>query len=508
MKKVLVGGLGLVVLGYVGTTFYFGNSAEKQFKKTVKVVDSALQDQLVNVPNAPKMNLVVKDYSRGLVSASAKLRVKMDLSDLPVPIPPSQKKMFYDLELKVSQGPFILPLSKPGLAYVQSTLSLPEKLTQQAKAQLSDNSTLPQLDLSLFINFDESLKVNTSIPAFTLAHKQFPGSFNWKGMDMVYYLSKGLDSIKGQGVVKGMELKSPFANAIIEKMDMSSDMQASDYGLWVGDGSFNVPSIKVSARGRQMFLLSNWNMKSFADINNGLINVSLNMSLEKAKVMRKEYGPGNVDFSLKNLDAKTFSEIQSLGHQLRNANELPKDKQNELTNKLDKAIPKLVAEGAEIALNNVKFKMPEGDFAAALTVSFPKDTKAEGMVQLAEHIKAVGEFSVPMKIVDAQLAKKAYRKIRYQQHKQRQMALHAQMNAAIDNGVQGHAVANNDKPVARMSHREMRALAKEKVQKQMQKLIDNQIVIQKGANCIVKFTYDKGHVFVNGKPFSPEMLEQ
>ncbi len=42
----------------------------------------------------------------------------------------------------------------------------------------------------------------------------------------------------------------------------------------------------------------------------------------------------------------------------------------------------------------------------------------------------------------------------------------------------------------------------------MQKLIDNHIVIPKGADYLVKFSFDKGHLFVNGKPFSPEMLEQ
>ncbi len=324
MKKVLLGGLGVAILGYVGTTVYFGNEAEKQFKKIVKVMDSVLLKQLIQMPNAPRVNLVVKDYSRSLISSSAKLSVKLDLFDMPVPVPPANRKMFYDLDLKVSQGPFIFPLSKPGLAYIQSSLTLPKPIAQQAKSQLSDSSTLPQLDLSLFINFDQSLKAITSVPAFTLAHKQFPGSFMSEGMEMVYYLSKDLDSIKGQGVVKRIELKSSFANAVVEQMDMHSDMRASDYGLWVGDGAFNIPSIKVLARGSLMFLLTNWKMKSTATIDSGLINVGMNMSLEKVKVMRKEYGPGNLDFSLKNLDAKTFSEIQPLSQQLKNSSKFLK----------------------------------------------------------------------------------------------------------------------------------------------------------------------------------------
>lgn len=510
MKKVIIGGISLAALAYAGTTVYFGNEAEKQFKNTVQVMDRVLQEQIAQVPNAPNVNLVVKDYSRGLTSASAKLRVKFDLSNLPVPVPPQNQKMSYDLDLIINQGPYIFSQAKPGLAFIQSTLTLPESISKQARAQLSDASTLPQLDLSMFINFDESLKVNTAIPSFTLAHKQIPGSFVWKGMDMVYYLSKDLDSVKGQGVIKGMELKSPFASASVAKIDMQSDMQATDYGFWVGNASFIVPSVKVDAQGQTMFLLSNWKMQSRAGLDSDMLHAGMDMSLDKVSVMGKDYGPGNIDFSLKNVNANAFAEVQNLSQELRQADSLPKDKQQELNSKLEKAAIKMVSSGAEFALKNVRFKMPEGDIEAAFNLLVPKGVKVETVVQLSEHIKAAGEFSIPMVLVDTELNKKAYRKIKYQQQRQRQLALQSQMNQSFDAANDENTVIKTEPVQApqMLSHQEMRDLAKQKVENQMNKLIDNQIVIKKGANYLLKFTFDKGHLFVNGKPFTPDMFEQ
>ena len=508
MKKGLIGVLGIAVLGYAGTSIFFGSEAENQLKKSVKGFDHLLQTQMVNVPAAPKMNLVVKDYSRGLLSSSAKLRIKLDLAGVPIPVPLGKKKMSYDLDIKVNHGPFIFPLSKPGLAFVQSKLAFPENLSRKAKDQLTDDSTLPQLDLSLFIHFDESIRINTTVPAFTLKHKQFPGSFTWKGMTTVYDLSKELDSIKGQGSINGMELKSPFANASIAKMDMNSDMKAADYGLWVGDGAFNVPSIKVSAQGQTMFDLSKWEMKSSARMTSGLINVGLNMSLEQVMAMGKTYGPANIDFSLKNLDAKTFSEVQALTERIRNSRDLPKEQVRKLTEELNKTLPKMVTRGAELSLKNVRFKMPEGLISAGLNVKVPMGTKANSVVELAEYVKAAGELSVPMVLVDAELVKQAARKIRSEQRTERQRALQSQMNAGITDASGEKAVTLNSEPPQQMSRAEIKELAEHKVKKQIKKLIDNQLVIQKGANYLFKFTFDKGHLFVNGKPFTPDMLEQ
>ncbi len=508
MKKGLIGVMSVAILGYVGTSIYFGSEAESQLKKSIKGFDHLLQTQTVNVPSAPKMNLVVKNYDRGLLSSSAKLGVKLDLTGVPIPVLFDMKRMSYDFNIKINHGPFIFPLSKPGLAFVQSKIAFPAKLSQKAKVQLTDDSTLPQFDLNLFINFDESIRINTAIPAFTLKHKQFPGSFTWKGMTMVYDLSKALDSVKGQGSVNGMVLKSPFGNASVAKMHMNSDIKAADYGLWVGDNEFNVPSIKVSTQGQAMFDLSKWQMKSFANMNSGLVNIGLNMSLERAMVMGKTYGPANIDFSLKNLDAKTFSAVQTLTLRIKNSGELAKEQATKLRDELNKILPKMVTRGAELSLKNVRFQMPEGQISAGLNIKVPMGTKVNSVDELADYVKASGELSVPMVLVDAQLVKQASRKLRHQQRDEHQRALQAQINAGINHASEEKTIAHTSKPVSHMSRIEVKALAEQKVKTQVKKLIDNQLLIKKGANYVFKFKFDKGHLFVNGKPFTPDMLEQ
>ena len=63
-------------------------------------------------------------------------------------------------------------------------------------------------------------------------------------------------------------------------------------------------------------------------------------------------------------------------------------------------------------------------------------------------------------------------------------------------------------PVKTLSRDEIKALAKDKAEAQIKKLIDNQILIKDKADYVFKFTFDKGHLSINDKPFSPDMLDQ
>ena len=72
MKKGLIGATLFLILGYFGISTFFASKAEEQFKKSVKVFDQALQEKLLQIPVSPRVNLLVKEYSKGLISSSAK----------------------------------------------------------------------------------------------------------------------------------------------------------------------------------------------------------------------------------------------------------------------------------------------------------------------------------------------------------------------------------------------------------------------------------------------------
>ena len=100
MKKALLGGILVIGAGYVGSTMYFGSEAETQFKKSITVIDQALQKQMVDLPEGPTFQLSLKDYDKGLLNSSAKLKINLDFADMPTPIP--MKNLTYDLNLNIS----------------------------------------------------------------------------------------------------------------------------------------------------------------------------------------------------------------------------------------------------------------------------------------------------------------------------------------------------------------------------------------------------------------------
>ena len=336
--------------------------------------------------------------------------------------------------------------------------------------------------------------------------KQFPGEFIWKGMNLTYNLSKALDNVQGSAVINGLDFSSPFGKAAVSKISMASNMSASDYGLWVGNGSFNIPSIAVSARGNSVFDLSKFKMDSSADIKNGLLNVGMNLSLESIVSMGQSFGPANIEFATKNLDAKPLVEAQNILQQLKEAKSLPKAKVDELTGQLDLLFPQVVSKGAELSLTNANFKVPQGLISAALNVKVPAGIKAVKSMDLVNYVVAKGELSVPMVLVEKQLMQQASRKIRAEQRQLYKKDNQAQKQALTLE--QTTAMIGNVEPAKRLSRSEIRMLAKEKVAHQLNKLVEKQLLIKKDNVYVLKFTFDKGHLSINGTAFTPDMLEQ
>ena len=414
MKKGVIGLVAVAALGYGAATYYFGGEAESQINKNVRLLDSAIQQQTSHVAG-PKFQFTLKDYQKGFLSSSANLKISLDLSDLPTKAPIPLANLSYDLPLKIEHGPIIMSLIKPGLAYITSTASLPEKMVKMDKAQLSDGSTLPELNMNLLVNFDGSSRFDGKVPPFTIQPKALPGKLSWKGMDMYYDLSPEMNAVNGAAVINGLDLDSPFANGKVDKIDMDYDLKAADYGLWTGRSSMTVPAISMSSNGQSLFELNKLKFESSANISNGLMSLALNASMAKAMVKAQTFGPMNFIFEASKFDAKTFAGMQGLLQQLNNAKNLPKEQVQALMLELNKQIPALVVKGAEISVKQFEFKLPKGLISANFHAQVPAGNTAKTALELAQLVKANGMVKLPKEMVKTYLVRKARSVIRQKQ---------------------------------------------------------------------------------------------
>lgn len=520
MKKALLGGVVVLVIGYGGTTYYFGGEAEKQFKTSIQMVDTALQKQMQDVPG-PKFKFLVQNYDKGFFSSTASLKVSVDISQMPQLRKVAMKEFSYQLPLKIENGPFIASIAKPGLAYATSTLQVPDNIAQMAKTQLSPDSKLPELNMSLLINFDNSARFDGSVPAFTLAPNKFPGKFSWKGMDIYYDVSKDMDRINGETTLNGFELDSPFANGSVSKISMVYDMKASEYGgLWTGTGQLTVPAIDISMRGKKFFDLDDLKFDSSANISQGLLALNMSSSMKKATIKNKTYGPLSAKFYAKNIDAQVFSEVQHLLQQVNQSRYLSRKQRNALMDKLDTKVPALVSKGMEVGLSQFNLQLPQGLIKASFSANVPSSSKVASIMDLANVVVAKGQLQMPKSLLENILVTQAKRKIRHQQMMQQLQGSQATNQEPPQDGADvgdGNSTSSNNdagsqqqtaQPPKMLSQVEIQSLAKEKVDKQLQKLIDNQMISEQADSYMVNLSYDKGHMMVNGKPMTPDMFQQ
>lgn len=503
MKKVIFGSVAVVALGYIGTTFYVGGQAEEQVKNTIQLVDKTLQEQMREAMG-PSLNVAVVNYNRGLFSSTADLKMSINLGDMLPPKKMPVDKLDYTVKLHINHGPFIFAIGKPGLAYVNSTIELPEKYKKLARMQLASDSTFPKVGLNFLIHFDDTAQFKADIPEFQLLPKAVPGKVIWKGMEATYNVSNQFQTIVGQTFVNGMVLESPMANAELSKVTMAYHLDKSPQGLWTGNALMQFPSLAVSMMGKSIFELDKLSFKSSAEIKESLLNMSLSASLNKVLVKDKTYGPGDLNFLVDKFDADVFARMQKTLQQI-NSPTLSRKEKNKLLDTIEKDFPLLVNKGAELNLKNLSMQFPEGTLKANASAKVPAGLKVKNNLELADHVDAQAYVKVPSVFVKAALEKQAVRSLKQEQMLQ-------QLSGHTENRVSDAEEKPAPQPASdnlkTLSQSEIIALAEQKVDDQINKLLEQKVLLAEDNTYVFKFTYNKGHLFINGKPFSPELFKQ
>lgn len=502
MKKIV----GVVVILFVllmGGYYGMGLMTERTLKQNIGEVNQT-DGIFVDIEN----------YNRGWFTSSAQLDVKITVpervmkgaDDQLQTIPEESYSM--KIPFEVYHGPIAFTPSRIylGLGYGQTRIDLPDGLEEQAFTIFKPESTMPVLELGVFVSYLNSSQFKINLPGFKLVAKDNGGQIEWLGMNSNIHITHDMNSIEGNITIDGVNVVKDKIKAILGKFSNKFDLRKTDFGLYLGTAEVSLPSLIVSGNDKTVFQLDKFKALSDSDVNNGLLKSSFKTSVDKVVVQGRSYGPAKLEMSINNLDAKVLTDINEQANKLQHGNDA--QRQQAMFAILPQ-LPKLVANGAFFEVSTLNITMPEGDVSANLKISLPKGTE-DNPFKLIQKVHGEGRVQVPAAIVTQLVEESVKMNLMQQSALQKAMVSQMKTSAVVTKASQDAAAQgadNKSSNATSASDDELSKQALEGAKNKLSSLVKDKILVEKGSNYILEFMFDQGQFTINGQPFNPEMLK-
>ncbi|RUR16648.1 DUF945 domain-containing protein [Legionella sp. km535] len=470
----------LVLGGYYG----MGVLTERTIKNNV---------QVINQSNGLLAD--IEQYNRGWFSSDAKIKWRLHVPERVVKDADGKSQTVaaqdyqMDMPLVIHHGPFILANKslRFGMGYAETVFPFPEQYNKQFDEMFSKDSIKPQLDLSIFVNYLNHSTVELALPSFKLISKDGTGNFDWMGMESTTAMSSNLNKIDGDIVVSGMKISKDDTKVTLGKVTSEFDLHQTPAGLYLGEASFSLPAFDVVVKDQKMFEINELSLSSSSDIEDSLFSTHFNAEIKSLFANGKSYGPGQLEVSLRNLDADVLARINQQATAMQNGTDA--ERQQAMMAMLPE-LPKLFTKGAEFEISTLSLKLPEGTVDGSLLVTLPKG-ESTNPFELIQKVQGNAKLRVPTAVV----------KMLMQQSIMQQMANQPEMQQALIQQLQ----SNN--PQTNSAAPTPEQLAAMQTEKQISSLEQSGLITLDGSDYVVEVSLEQGKVTVNGKPFDPSMLK-
>ncbi|KTC66452.1 putative membrane protein YdgA-like protein (plasmid) [Legionella adelaidensis] len=517
MKRIL--GLVVIIAALVLVSYYgMGLMTERTIKKDL---------QLINQSQGVHAELI--EYKRGWFTSHAKFnwtlhipeRVVKNEDDQTTTTLPAQDYKLY-MPLKVYHGPIIFADKAVhfGLGYGFTRLNLPQEYVQRFRETFTADSTIPQLDISVLVNYINKSRLRIKLPKFTLIAKEEGSRFEWLGMKNDVTISSDLSSIEGDFAIKGIQFSKDKIKGIVGKITSEYDLSMSPEGLYVGDASLSFPSFLMKEGDKKLLEMNDYDIETNSDIDDGLLNAYFKMSLDRIITSDKTYGPGILKIALKNLDAKVLAYINDQANKMQQGSE---EQRQQAMMVLLPEIPKLLNKGARLEVSEAKFTMPEGTVEGNLWIQLPKGEFGNPF-QLIQKVEGEGKVQMPMVVLKQvmltsekqQLSQPSLQQAMIDQL-QKNQASGEQANNKEENtpnqnpadtnvNTDNTATQSSGSPQPQMTPAEIEQKAQVQSDQKIAALVENGLLMVSGENYVMQFKLANGQLSVNGRPFNPATM--
>ncbi|KTD68472.1 MULTISPECIES: YdgA family protein [Legionella] len=472
----------LILGGYYG----MGVLTERTIRKNIEVIDQS-----------NGLYAEIEQYHKGLFSSDAQIkwrlhipeRVVKDANGQPQTLPAQDFNM--EMPLTVHHGPVIFANNRLrfGLGYAESVFPFPEQYNEQFDAQFTKESVKPQLDLSIFVNYLNESTVDFKVPNFKLIAKDGSGSFEWLGMDSSTTMSSGMGKVEGKIKLDGLNATKDDTKITLSKVSSDYDLHETPAGLYLGDANFTLPSFYVLVKDQKLFEINDLVIKSDSDIEQHLFNTHFNVAIKSMLANGQNYGPGELEVALRNLDADVLAKINQQTTAMQNGNDM--QRQQAMLALLPE-LPKLFNKGAEFEISKLSFKIPQGQIEGNLFVTLPKGENANPF-EMMQKIQGKAKLQVPAEAVKEIMKQSVIQQIAKKPELQQTLTQQLQAN---------QTAAQTTQPAPTVEQ-----LAEMQTNKQINALQQSGLITVQGTDFVIEASLDQGKFTINGKPYDPSMMK-
>jgi uncharacterized protein YdgA (DUF945 family) len=494
MKK-LVGLVVVLAALVLGGYYGMGIATERTVKHNLEAV---------NKSNGLYVNIL--EYKRGWFTSTAQLDWRLHVPERVVKSSDGQSQTVaaqdykMQMPLTIYHGPIIFANGtvKFGLGYANTDIHLPPQYNEKFNTHFTTESTQPVLDLSLFVNYLNNSKIEMAVPTFKLIAKD-GGQFDWKGMNSSVNVTSDANQIDGDFTVDGVQFSKDDTKAVMGEVTSEYDLHKTNTGLYLGDASMSLPSLVINQKEEKLFELTQFDVHSSSDIEEGLFSSHFKSSLEKIVAQGKTFGPGNLEMAIRNLDADVLGKINQQVNQAQVGTEV--EKQQALLAILPE-IPKLFSRGAEFEISELSFTMPQGTIEGNMLVTLPKGDSSNPF-ELMQKVQGKGKLRVPADVIKLVLN---------QANKQKLSAQAASTQPATDTTAVTPTTATTDTTDTTAASTatpaaDVDAQATAMTDQQIASILQSGLVVKDGDYFVIEVALNQGNLQVNGKPFNPAMVK-
>ena len=477
MKK-LMSGLVIVVVIMLGGYYFMGWGTERVLKDNLAVM------------NRTHANTVeLKAYHRGWFTSHALIKWVVKVPEpttlrIPHSLLIPDRVYVSEVSLCIVHGPIMWVDHglKFGLGYIKSRVLIPTIYNRKYNSVFDkSHSVKPVLKITALVNYLTNTTLQLQIPAFSLATNDSANQFKWLGMTTNVNLSSDKKHIAGHLDVGGFSWIEEDMRGVIGAVKSDYDMRRNIENVYFGNAHLQIASGTLIKGGQQLAQVADADFTSENNIQDGLFNSRITMSVKNLAVNQLRIGESRADLAVARLDAKTLEEMNRKIAQSQSHTE--EDKHRTLL-ALVPDVPMLLAKGAQITIHNLELAFPNGRLKASVNIAFP-DQPVYNPLQMMQKLTGNGRIRLTKSLVNNWLQGVIKAKLQ-----------HAVAGLAVDGQNNSESTPTSD----------IDARVSIKLAEKLSYLTVAGILVSDGDDFVMALKLENGRLMVNDHMFSPEMF--
>ncbi len=470
---------------------------------------SSLEKFYKDLPAGLPFTVAVKNYRMGWFSSEADLEIKFKNANQQAQF----KKLAYETDAQgnmttprwvirdhVQHGPILISRDfnnkvhwDLGRAYVYTRLIFDENTADVVKKYLGD---LPVVHSSTLITLTGKFDGFSEI--FPIKFKKDNYSVDWQGMQHKGVYTVGFTKLQGTLSVLPLQVTGPDFNLssgnLVANFDGKLDKKLN---IMTGTSSFDLPNFTIHADNHDV-VIQNLQVNNEQSISSNLLSGNFKAAVAKVIVNNQTYGPGQLDFNIKKLDAKAYSQLLQAMNKINDDQDLSLQQKNAEMMMLIPSAFKIIAQGAAFSVNNLKLNTPSGLVSLQGNITFPEmkeppKNMIAAIQQLQKSVTANVSLQLPGNLVQSMLTTQALANLKLQS---------SQSSAAPSSPSTGDSNGDQTNTAAQDPQQQ----ASQQAQAKLANLVAQGWLVKDGDQYKLDASYKQGKITINGKAINGAAL--